>query len=185
MRAVASVLPGTGAAPALAAEAQCLVRRDGPVESGRTRAGRNRGALWCRSCSRRRRFRHRRRRQHDHHHRHTRGLTGLSRWHLNWVLAPPERREGRCHRHCGRWLAASQLAAANIGPAPGPRYISPEVISGGCNPKSIATPFLNRPLTGWPPATGHSGDDTVLLSSPVGANTQFKCHLESPVSPRV
>ncbi|BCR44987.1 Uncharacterised protein [Mycobacterium tuberculosis] len=76
-------------------------------------------------------------------------------------------------------------AAANIGPAPGPRYISPEVISGGCNPKSIATPFLNRPLTGWPPATGHSGDDTVLLSSPVGANTQFKCHLESPVSPRV
>lgn len=22
-----------------------------------------------------------------------------------------ERREGRCHRHCGRWLAASQLAA--------------------------------------------------------------------------
>ncbi len=33
------------------------------------------------------------------------------RWHLNWVLAPPERREGRCHRHCGRWLAASQLAA--------------------------------------------------------------------------
>ncbi len=38
----------------------------------------------------------------------------------------------------------SQATAANIGPAPG-SGISPEVISGGCNPKlSRATPTTGR-----------------------------------------
>src|SRR6185312_3845585 len=36
-------------------------------------------------------------------------------------------------------------AAASRGPAPGPEYIRPELISGGNAPKSITSPFLSSP----------------------------------------
>ncbi|MEQ0550616.1 hypothetical protein ABLO00_05415 [Mycobacterium tuberculosis] len=81
----------------------------------------------------------------------------------------------------GRQPILQATAAATIGPAPGPRYISRAVIAGGCK-SGIHCHTFPQPaakLAGrQPPAT--VAMTPILLSSPVGANTQFKCHLESP-----
>ena len=71
---------------------------------------------------------------------------------MDFTMLPPEINSGRMYAGpgSGPMLAAASawdgLAAASIGPEPGPAYILPELISGASIVKSIAVSRLNWPL---------------------------------------